>query len=58
LRTVFVLVLWIAGSVIAILAGVPDGYAMLLGWLLPITAYIIYRRRRAKAATDRFGCWR
>ena len=47
LRTVFVFVLWIAGSVIAILAGVPDGYAMLLGWLLPITAYIVYRRRRA-----------
>ena len=47
LRTVFVFVLWIAGSVIAILAGVPDGYAMVLGWLLPITAYIVYRRRRA-----------
>jgi hypothetical protein len=47
LRTVFIFVLWIAGSVIAILAGVPDGYAMLLGWLLPITAYIVYRRRRA-----------
>lgn len=47
LRTVFGLVLWIAGSVIAILAGVPDGYAMLLGSLLPITAYLVYRRRRA-----------
>ena len=47
LRRVFVLVLWIAGSVIAILAGVPDGYAMLLGSLLPLAAYLVHRRRRA-----------
>jgi hypothetical protein len=47
LRIVFGLVLWIAGSVIAIFAGVPDGYAMLLGSLLPITLYLVYRRRRA-----------
>jgi hypothetical protein len=47
LRMVFVFALWIAGSVIAILAGVSDGYAMLLGSLLPITAYLVYRRRRA-----------
>jgi hypothetical protein len=47
LRTVSVFVLWIAGSVIAILAGVPDGYAVLLGCALPITAYVVHRRRRA-----------
>jgi hypothetical protein len=35
------------GSVLLILARVPDGYAVVLGWLLPITVYLVYRSRRS-----------
>lgn len=47
LTAVFVIVLWVIGSVLLILARVPDGFAMLLGWLLPITVYLVYRFRRS-----------
>ena len=47
LTTVLALVLWVTGSVLLILARVPDGYAMVLGWLLPITVYLVYRFRRS-----------
>jgi hypothetical protein len=42
-----VIVLWVAGSVIAILARVPDAYAVLLGWLLPLAVFLVYRARRS-----------
>ena len=45
LMVVFALVLWVIGSVLLILARVPDGYAMVLGWLLPIAVYLVYRFR-------------
>jgi predicted ABC-type exoprotein transport system permease subunit len=47
LRVVVMFVLWVAGSVILILLRVPDGYAVILGWLLPLAAYLVYRRRRS-----------
>jgi hypothetical protein len=51
LTAVLVIVLWIIGSVLLILARVPDGYAVVLGWLLPITVYLIHRFR-----VPRTGC--
>ena len=39
--------LWVAASVILILLRVPDGYAVVLGWLLPLAAYLVYRHRRS-----------
>ena len=47
LRVVVMLLLWVAGSVILILLRVPDGYAVILAWLFPLAAYLVYRRRRA-----------
>ena len=47
LRAVVMLLLWIAGSVMLILLRVPDGYAVILGWLLPVAAFLVYRRRRS-----------
>jgi len=47
LKAVVVIVLWVAGSVIAILARVPDAYAVLLGWLLPLAVFLVYRARRS-----------
>jgi hypothetical protein len=47
LRAVVMIVLWVAGSVILILLRVPDGYAVILGWLLPLAAYLVYRYRRS-----------
>ena len=47
IRVVVMILLWVAGSVILILLRVPDGYALILGWLLPLTAFLVYRRRRS-----------
>ena len=47
LRTVVMFLLWIAGSVIFIVLGLRDGYALILGWVFPLTAYLLYRRRRS-----------
>jgi hypothetical protein len=47
IRVVVVLLLWVAGSVIAIVLRVPDSYAVILGWLLPLAAFLVYRRRRS-----------
>lgn len=47
IRVAVVLLLWVAASVILILLRVPDGYAVILGWLLPLAAYLRYRRRRS-----------
>jgi hypothetical protein len=46
-RSVVMILLWIAGSVIFILLGLRDGYALLLGSLLPLAAYLAYRYRRS-----------
>ena len=46
LTAVLVIALWVLGSVLLILARVPDGYAVVLGWLLPITVYLVHRLRR------------
>ena len=48
LRVVVMFLLWIAASVILILLRVPDGYAVVLGWLLPLAAYLVYRHRRSR----------
>jgi hypothetical protein len=47
LKAVVVIVLWVAGSVIATLARVPDAYAVLLGWLVPLAVFLVYQARRA-----------
>jgi hypothetical protein len=47
IRLVAMFLLWVAASVILILLGVPDGYAVVLGWLLPLAAFLAYRRRRS-----------
>jgi hypothetical protein len=47
LKVVAVLVLWVLGSVLAIVARVPDQFAVLLGWLLPLTVFLVYRSRRS-----------
>jgi multisubunit Na+/H+ antiporter MnhB subunit len=46
-RVVVMILLWVAGSVILILLRVPDGYAVILGWLLPLAAFLAYRQRRS-----------
>ena len=46
LKAVAVVVLWVLGSVMLIVARVPDQYAMLLGWLLPLAVFVVYRSRR------------
>jgi len=46
LKAVLAIALWVMGSVLLILARVPDGYAVVLGWLLPIAVYLGYRFRR------------
>jgi hypothetical protein len=47
IRLVVMFLLWVAASVILILLRVPDGYAVILGWLLPLAAYLVYPRRRS-----------
>jgi hypothetical protein len=47
LTAVLAIVLWVTGSVLLIFARVPDGHAVVLGWLLPITVYLVYRFRRS-----------
>jgi multisubunit Na+/H+ antiporter MnhB subunit len=47
IRLVVMFLLWVAASVILILLRVPDGYAVILGWLLPLAAFLVYRRRRS-----------
>ena len=47
LRNVVMLLLWVAGSVIFIVLGLRDGYALLLGGFFPLAAYLAYRRRRS-----------
>jgi len=47
LTAVLAIVLWVMGSVLLIVARVPDRYAVVLGWLLPITVYVVYRLRRS-----------
>jgi hypothetical protein len=47
LTAVLAVVLWVTGSALLIVARVPDGYAVVLGWLLPITVYVVYRLRRS-----------
>jgi hypothetical protein len=45
LKVVLVIVLWIAGSVIAIVAGIDDALAMFLGGLLPLAVFLVRRFR-------------
>jgi hypothetical protein len=47
IRTVVLLLLWIAGSVIFIVLGLRDGYALILGALFPLAAYLFFRWRRS-----------
>jgi hypothetical protein len=47
IRAVAMFLLWVAASVVLIVLGVPDGYALILGWLLPVAAFFVYRRRRS-----------
>jgi len=47
IRTVVLFLLWIAGSVIFIVLGLRDGYALVLGATFPLAAYLRYRRRRS-----------
>jgi len=47
LTAVLLVALWVLGSVLLILARVPDGYAVLLGWLLPIIVHLGHRFRRS-----------
>lgn len=47
LRTVAMFLLWIAGSVIFIVLGLRDGYALILGALFPLAAYLFFRWRRS-----------
>jgi hypothetical protein len=51
LTAVLFIVLWLVGSVILIVARVPDGYAVVLGWLLPIIVYLIHRFRAPRTGT-------
>jgi hypothetical protein len=51
LTAVLAIALWVTGSVLLILARVPDGYAVVLGWLLPITVYLVYRPRGSRHRT-------
>ena len=46
-QVVVMLLLWVAASVISILLRVPDGYSVILGWLLPLAAFLVYRHRRS-----------
>jgi hypothetical protein len=47
IRTVVLFLLWIAGSVIFIVLGLRDGYALILGALFPLAAYLLFRRLRS-----------
>ena len=45
LKVVLVIVLWVAGSVIAIVAGMDDALAVFLGSLLPLAVFLVRRFR-------------
>lgn len=46
LKVVLVMLLWLAGSVTALLAGMHDSLALLLGGLLPLAVFLVRRFRR------------